>query len=618
MNRRIRFAPVFTLLLLTASALFAQTAPFATGFRSPMELALTRNGQLVVIEAGSGPNTGRISLVDRVTAQRRTLIDALPSGIHKVTPPAPSGPTSVAIQGGTMYVLIGNGDSVNPGPLPATEVPNPTPSSPILSSLLALRPSEPLELMTGGFVLDPSHHARLKSGETLTLTNGAGEELEIRLVVDFPNYTEEPRPDFPQNVRLLNPFGIAALGQTLFVVDAGQNLIRRVDANTGAYTTLTTFAKLQNPTPVGPPMIDAVPDSIRVRGDKLLVTLLTGFPFPAGLAEVRIVDIATGTNETLIGGLTSAIDVIPLGSSPTSAMVVAEFSTAQTQGQPGRVRLVAPGASPVTLAEGLITPTGLAVDTQSGEIFVSNLGPSIITRIDAATRIPLSLPDAIIPAVASTAGAFGSQFRTSLQISNPYSFSIHGRIVFHPAGTQGSAADPSLSYSLLPHETKSWDDVVTSAGGTGLGSADVITTAGDAPSMVVQVFDDASASSASVLMPTVSPSAALVAGSRGSLITPSDPHQSRFNVGIRALESGVTLTITVYDPAGTALRSVSRSYPPNYFVQVPLAILTEGPLAANQSIVFEVESGSAIVYGSAADNSGRGMTVQVATPASDE
>src|SRR5688572_33111030 len=53
-----------------------------------------------------------------------------------------------------------------------------------------------------------------------------------------------------------------------------------------------------NPLPFGPPFIDAVPDSISLRGNELLVTTLTGFPFPPGRAEVRKVNITTGANES--------------------------------------------------------------------------------------------------------------------------------------------------------------------------------------------------------------------------------------------------------------------------------------------------------------------------------
>lgn len=601
-----------------ATALMAQSPPFATGLRAPLEPAFTRNGNLIISEAGNGPNTGRISLVDRITGQRRTLVDAMPSGIFNLTPPAPSGPAGLALQGNTLYVTIGNGDSVQPGTAPGSELANPNPSSPILSSVLSLQPNEPLDAIEGGFLLQRSQHDLLKSGETVTLTNGAGEELAIRLVVDFPNYTSEPRPDEPLNVRLANIFGVAALGQTLYVVDASQNRINKVDVNTGAYTTLTTFAKVANPTPVGPPFIDPVPNSVRFRGGQLLVTLLTGFPFPAGQAQVRTVDLNTGTNELLVSGLTSALDVFPLGSAPASPMVVVEFSTSQLQGAPGRVRMVGPGAPPVLIAEGLITPTGIAVDQRSGEIFVTHLGPGIVTRIQAASIVPLAAPNAFIPALASTPGAYGSRFRSSIQLSNPSPYASAGKLVFHPAGAQAAPGDPSLPYSLAPFETRFFEDPIASAAAASIVTGDVVATAGETPTAVVRIFDETSSSSASVTMPVVGTAHVLVPGSRGTLITPSDAERQRFNIGIRALEHGVAMTVTVYDSNGSSLRTRNVVYGPGYFLQSSSSELTGAPVGANQAVVFTVDAGSAIVYGSAVENSGRGMTVQIAEPVFDE
>src|SRR5947199_10545628 len=64
--------------------------------------------------------------------------------------------------------------------------------------------------------------------------------------------------------------------------------------------------------PFGPPAIDPVPDSIHLFGGQFLVTLLSGFPFPPGVAQVRIVDTHTGEDKPFITGLTSAIDLLPV------------------------------------------------------------------------------------------------------------------------------------------------------------------------------------------------------------------------------------------------------------------------------------------------------------------
>lgn len=613
-SRLVRACLLFA--ILGGPLLAQQPPPLATGFRAPMEPLLTARGNLLVAEAGNGPNTGRISIVDRATATRRTLVDNLPSGIHNLVPPSPSGPSGLALHGSTLFLTTGSGDSGEPGQLPGTESANPNPSSPIFSSILSFRANRSLDIIEGGFVLERSQHDLLKAGSEVVLVNGAGEELRVRLVVDFPDYTSEPRPDFPQNIRLSNPFSLVALGQTLYVVDASQNLIRKVDALTGAYATLTTFARLPNPTPaMGGPFIDAVPDSIRLRGRELLVTLLTGFPFPSGLGEVRAVDIDSGLQRTVVTGLTSAIDVLPLGSSPAAPLLVAEFSTAQLQGAPGRLRLFAPGAEPETLATGLITPTGIAADQQTGEIFVTHIGPGVVTRVAAAGRLPFAEPAGILPVIGSTAGAFGSRYRTRAQIGNPHPFPISGRIVFHPQGTSGSDGDPALAYSLAPYETRYEDDLLAAIGAAGIGSADVRAAVGETPVIVAEVIDDASPAATSVQVPLLGAFEALGAGARGILMTPPSSSR-RFNIGIRTLASGATVTLEVKDGTGAAVPQRTLALPPDYSMQSPAGDLLETAIGSGAMIEVRVESGAAIVYGASVAGDGSSMTLQVVEPRS--
>src|SRR6185436_6475699 len=259
------------LATLVLTAVTARAQPFAAGLQTPSRMIFTQQGNVLVAESGtSAANSGRLSFIDRTSGARRTLIDGLPSGISgSGAEAAPSGPSGLALQGTTLYVTIGAGDGVKTGSIAGTEIPNETPSSPILSSLLALQFSGTLDLSGGGYSLLPSDHTRLKNGETVTLTNASGSALQVRLVADFPNFTASPRPDFEQNVRAGNPFGVAVLGATAFVVDASQNLIRRVNTGSGEFSPRTTFGAFPTALPFGPPFIDAVPDSVTLRGDEL-------------------------------------------------------------------------------------------------------------------------------------------------------------------------------------------------------------------------------------------------------------------------------------------------------------------------------------------------------------
>lgn len=607
MNRKLIAAFVF--LVIAAVPAQPQGPPFVAGLQLPSKVAFTRHRNLVVAEAGSpANNTGRISLIDRATAKRRTLVDGLPSGISRAEEPgSPSGPSGVAVQNQTVYVTIGVGDAVLPGPAPGTEQRNPNIASPILASLLSLQSSVPLDVAAGGFTLNASDHATLKSGTAVTLHNSAGDELIVRLVADFPDYTEEPRGDFPANVRAGNPFGVEVQGQTVYVVDASQNVVRKIDANTGETTTLAVIGKIPNPTPVGAPVIDPVPDSIHLRGGDLVVTTLTGFPFPAGSASVLRVRTAGGATSPLVSGLTAGIDSAPLGHGENDPLVVLEFSTNMLQGAPGRVRLVTPAGGSTTIAEGLPTPTSMAVDQVTGEIFVTHIFPGFITRINAAAALPDAAPSAIVPVVASVPGAFGSRFTTSMQISNPHPFAISGRLVVHPAGASASAGDPSTPYSLAPFATSAVDNLIAS----GAGSVDVLAAVGDAPAIVTTMIDATTTNRLQI--PTVDVAHAITAGMRGTLITPADASRQRFNIGIRSLGAGANLTMRLHDNTGAVVATVDRAFGPDYFQQFAFADLLGVAQGANQSISFEVTSGSAIVYGSAVDNTSGAMSLQVAS-----
>lgn len=212
-----------------------------------------------------------------------------------------------------------------------------------------------------------------------------------------------------------------------------------------------------------------------------------------------------------------------------------------------------------------------------------------------------------VPVVGSVTGLFGTTFRTAGQISNPNSTSISGNLVFHPAGREPSASDPLIGYALNPFETRTFTDLLATFGATGLGWLEIVPASGPAPASLLRIENGGV-----VPVPPVSDGQVLVAGTRGVLMTPSDLTRFRFNIGVRTLSNGVTLTISVYEAAGALVRTIARSFAPNYFTQVPAAELIGGPVGANQMVVFSVDSGSAVVYGSAVANSGTGSALQIA------
>lgn len=367
-----------TLPLLLTMIAAAQTASTLTaGLKAPGKILYTDGGNLIVAEAGQGPNTGRISLVDRC-GKRTTLIDGLPAGVSSEG--STSGPSGLALRGKTLFVSIGEGDALVAGDAPGMAKPNPNgPASPLLSSVLAVEFNTEIDRSAGGFTLTPSNHATLKSSTNFNLGNAQNELAAIKVLADFPDFAADPFI----GSRASNPFALALDGNQLFVADAGGNLIRKVNIETGAMDVLTGFAPLPNPLPFGPPVSDAVPDGIRVFGDKLLVTFLTGFPFAAGRAEVRSVELATGKQATFIGGLTTAIDLLPVKTRlGADQFYVLEISSNLAQGAPGRLlRFDSQAATPVVIASGLIGAVGITRDNRSGDLFITETFTGRILQI---------------------------------------------------------------------------------------------------------------------------------------------------------------------------------------------------------------------------------------------
>jgi hypothetical protein len=108
-----------------------------------------------------------------------------------------------------------------------------------------------------------------------------------------------------------NPYGLAAApGGGFLVADAGANDLLKVAAD-GTVSTLRALSPRPNPLPFGPPVFQSVPTAVAVGPDgAYYIGELTGFPFPAGAANVYRFDPATSaltvahTGFTNIGDLT--------------------------------------------------------------------------------------------------------------------------------------------------------------------------------------------------------------------------------------------------------------------------------------------------------------------------
>ena len=228
----------------------------------------------------------------------------------------------------------------------------------------------------------------------------------------------------------------------------------------------------------------------------------------------------------------------------------------------------------------------------------------------------------VIPVVGSVQGNFGSQFKTEMQFFNPQTTgSMTCKVVFHPMGVAGSSNDTTRLVALDPGEVFSTADVVAAMGQTGIGSLDVTVPATQAvPMLMTRVYNDAgSAGTSSLTEEAIAYTSAtdvdlnvLARGVTAFLVTPRDPNRTRFNIGIRTLYSGATVSITVRNSDGSVVRSLSRTYTANYFVQTDAATFAGGPISGDQTIQISGSSGSAIVYGSTTDNTTNDPAMQLA------
>lgn len=386
-------------LLAVAATLGAPTAraqstctALSTGLLGPMGVALTPHGRLLVAEAGlHAANTGRLTIVE-ADGRQRTLLDGLPSGIADVGDA--SGPADVLLRGRTAFVAIGVGDvgvmgtNASGQPVRGSSVPNPNgPSSPLLSSVLAVHFSAEAERDSKGFTLSAEDQRRLAAGEVLTLTNGGADRVTLERIADMPNFVPWPHPVVAGNVQLSNPFKLALKDDVLYATDGGRNLVWRIDLQSRSLAPLVSFPSIGNPLfpGLGGPRLEAVPTGIAVDGDSLLVTLFRGAPFPPGSSTVERVGLSAGGAPHLdppyIAGLKMAIGVVPTRVAGTSRLLVLQHaSVGPFFGGPGLVLgFDGPAATPQLVSDCLSLPTAMARDGGTGRLFVTEAGGAVVT-----------------------------------------------------------------------------------------------------------------------------------------------------------------------------------------------------------------------------------------------
>lgn len=370
-----RYLTLIAVTMAGAITLPAATSVVASGLESPQKVIVGPLGILFVSEGGKGPNDGKISAITP-TGVRVVLIEGLPGGFSGED--EVSGPSGLAFVDRTLFVSIGTGDAEA-----RTETgsgPNPNGwSSPILSSVLAFTLQDIPAAVQSPIKLTLEDHFKLAYGETLQLKNGEGVGVEVQLVHDFRDFVPAPGIRF----RASNPYALETRPRdpfTLLVADASMNQVIRLDLRTGRSRVIATLPPLPNPTPIGPPVIDVVPTSVRAYGSAFLVSYLSGFPFLKDYGGVYYLDPATGQATPFIANLSSATDV--LVDPARNIFYTLEFSTNFTGTPPGPGRLMRyDSPQGVAIATDLAAPTGMALDINSGDIYVVEYGAGRVVKV---------------------------------------------------------------------------------------------------------------------------------------------------------------------------------------------------------------------------------------------
>jgi hypothetical protein len=249
-----------------------------------------------------------------------------------------------------------------------------------------------------------------------------------------------------------------------------------------------------------------------------------------------------------------------------------------------------------------VSDPGLAIIPSVNKLLPLLLLPLLVTPLHA--QLSPRPADAIVPVVGSARGQANAIFRTELQMANPYDAVMSGWLFLRPQGNV-------YRYELAPHTVLSFEDVVAEMGASGLGSLDVLVERGRVPSIVARAYDDQPTGTTGATIPVIPAEAILARNDVGALIAPRDLTRYRFNIGVRALDSGATLELIVRATDGIERHRRTVTFGEHHFEQQPANVFAGIALNASDSVEVRYLAGAAVVYGSTIDNQTNDSSVQV-------
>ena len=226
----------------------------ATGLVTPIGIEADKYGNIWVCETGTAHNDGKVIVIKKNGTKYDAIVN-LSSFVAEISGEI-HGPAHLLLDGHMLYILAGD-------------------------------------------YLYKADISGFKPGDTpLDATTIPYEDI-ASFVLAYP---------FVNNAHDTHPYNLTkGPDGDLYIADAGANaIIHRKSA--GVYSVLAEVPGFANPTPVGPPQVQAVPTSIMYDGHNFLVTTLTGFPFPSGKARIYKISMS-GAVSLYQDGFTTLVDI---------------------------------------------------------------------------------------------------------------------------------------------------------------------------------------------------------------------------------------------------------------------------------------------------------------------
>jgi hypothetical protein len=339
----------------------------ASGLDNPRHVAVAKNGDVWVAEAGRGGPVGSKSCFDsaegpsctgatgaltRIPQQHGTWKQKqVVTGLASFAPASGEsaiGPHGVFARGNHVFFTNGGPTEPTRGDPPQTVFRDPT-----------LVSEDPISRLYGT-LLKLGKHGRVSP------------------VADIWKFEDEFNPDEELGNSHVdsNPVDVWAGRHGFLVADAGGNTVLRVGHR--GIRVVNVFPNQDQPNPFGGPDVpmQAVPTGV-VRGPDgaIYVSQLTGFPFPIGGARIFRIDPRTGVVKTYATGFTNAMDLAFGRDGTLYVLEIRHASLLSTTDKSGAILAVPPGGgtpAPVTLPGNttLTEPGGIAY--ARGKLYVSN------------------------------------------------------------------------------------------------------------------------------------------------------------------------------------------------------------------------------------------------------